>query len=297
MRRTILFIALLSFVHSSYGQEDVTITAYTDKSKIVIGERLKLTVEIFIPLGRALDFPLTDTVDHFEFLSSPVIDTTQMENGTEIKGIYILTSFDSGHWVIPSFVYNETLVSDTIPIDVVFSSFDPAQEYHDLKDIIEAQPEESKHQWWYIAGAAVLLLLILLAFLLRKKKKPIEPRPVIITDPYQDAMNDLQALQSSGVDPREFHSKLSDIFRLYIYRKVGILSLQKTTDNLILRMKDLDLVKNDFDRLSQTLRLGDFVKFAKFIPAKEDDTEAFAIIKQSISTIDKLPQISGLSKS
>jgi hypothetical protein len=35
------------------------------------------------------------------------------------------------------------------------------------------------------------------------------------------------------------------------------------------------------------LRLGDFVKFAKYIPANEDDINIFNTIKNSITTIEQ----------
>lgn len=292
-RRPILLIALLYFFHNSFSQEGVTITAYTDKSRIVLGERLKLTVEVFIPGGMVPEFPLTDTIDHFEFLSAPSLDTVKLDGGTAITGIYTLTSFDSGHWVIPSFVFSENILSDTIPIDVGFSPFDAAQEYHDIKEIIEVKPAEKENNWWYYIAAGLFAALLVLAWLFRRKKKPVIEKPQVITDPYADAMKDLDTLGSSGVDPREFHSRLSDIFRLYIYRKEGILSLQKTTDDLVMRLADLELPKTSFDSLSQALRLGDFVKFAKFTPTREDDIQAYEVIRKNITMINQLPKAEG----
>ena len=63
--------------------------------------------------------------------------------------------------------------------------------------------------------------------------------------------------------------------------------MQKTTDDLVLQMKDLGLPKEQFDKLSQSLRLIDFVKFAKYIPSDEDDKTVFDSIKNSIEAIEK----------
>jgi hypothetical protein len=65
------------------------------------------------------------------------------------------------------------------------------------------------------------------------------------------------------------------------------LSLQKTTADLILQLRDLHFSKEQFDKLSQALRLSDFVKFAKYVPTKDDDRNCFEEIKNSIMTIEK----------
>jgi hypothetical protein len=65
------------------------------------------------------------------------------------------------------------------------------------------------------------------------------------------------------------------------------LSLQKTTDDLVIQLKSLNLSKEQFDKLSQSLRLSDFVKFAKYIPGKEDDSNSFNEIRNAIITIEK----------
>ena len=55
----------------------------------------------------------------------------------------------------------------------------------------------------------------------------------------------------------------------------------------MLQLKDLDLTKDQFDKLAQALRLSDFVKFAKFVPSPEDDKNAFEEIKKTITIIEK----------
>jgi LPXTG-motif cell wall-anchored protein len=233
-----------------------------------------------------IDFVKIDSISHFEFLENPHIDTANSDGSTIIKGVYKITSFDSGHWVIPSFVLFGSVKTDTIPVDVVFSDFDPNQNYHDIKDIIEVKPSEKKQWWWYVAGAGLLIALLLLYFL-RKKKPVAQSIPAAVINPFDEAMKELAQLQQSKTGTKQFHSRLVDIFRLYVYRKKGILSLQKTTDDLVLQLKGMELPKEQFDKLSQSLRLSDFVKFAKYIPVKDDDMICFNEIRNAIITIEK----------
>ena len=136
------------------------------------------------------------------------------------------------------------------------------------------------------AGGALLLLLMVL-FLLRKKKILPAAIPKAVISPYQEAMEQLEQLERDKPAAKQYHSRLTDIFRLYVFRKKAILSLQKTTDDLVVQLKTLNLSKEQFDKLSQSLRLSDFVKFAKYIPSADDDKNCFQEIKNSIITIEK----------
>lgn len=285
-KKQILFLVSLFFVQLVIAQGGATIKASVDRNKILIGEPLQLTIEIYLSPGSVKNFILIDSIEHFEFIEKPVIDTTAGNGGLNIRGVYKITSFDSGHRVIPSFILSPGLKTDTIPVDVVFSDFDPNQAYHDIKDIIEVQPKKKKQWWWYaVAGALLLLLLVL--FLLRKKKPLSVVIPKTAVNPYEEAMNQLEQLERDKPAAKQYHSRLTDIFRLYVFRKNAILSLQKTTDDLVVQLRTLNLSKEQFDKLSQSLRLSDFVKFAKYTPSVDDDKNCFQEIKNSIRSIEK----------
>jgi len=50
----------------------------------------------------------------------------------------------------------------------------------------------------------------------------------------------------------------------------------------------LKIAKEQFDQMSQSLRLSDFVKFAKYIPSEGDDKNAFGAISGSIQQIEQM---------
>ncbi|MDP4261077.1 MAG: hypothetical protein Q8941_00985 [Bacteroidota bacterium] len=283
------FLLLLFAATSVTAQGKTTVKATIDRNNILIGEQIHLTLEANIPENELIHFFILDTLPHFEILNRPKIDTTNTSNGTVLRQIITITSFDSGHWVIPSLPLSENLTTDTIPVDVAFSQFDPAQDYHDIKDIIEVKPEPEKKKWWlwYAAGGGVLLIILFLIYLLRKKK-PVVLAPVIVADPFEEAMKQLGKLQQDELDPKQYYSRLVDIFRIYVREKKGIHSLQKTTDDLVVQLRGIPLAKEQFERLSQALRLSDFVKFAKYIPGSEDDRNTFETIKQTIGEIEQI---------
>ena len=286
IRKTILFLFSMILAQTIIAQGDASIKASVNKNKILLGEPLVLTIESYFPSGSKIQFEQIDTIAHFEFLDKPVIDSSSENGDIKVIGKYTITSFDSGHWVIPSFTLAKGVKTDTIPIDVVFSDFNPEQDYHDIKDIIEVKTKKEVVPWWVYAIAAVLLLLTVVFFARRKKKPVVIAKEKIVVNPYEEAMQQLTDLQKENPDTKTYYVELTNIFRLYIFRKKGILSLQKTTDDLILQVKDVVNDKGKFDRLSQALRLSDFVKFAKYIPEEGDKQTSYSDILNSIKLIE-----------
>lgn len=131
-------------------------------------------------------------------------------------------------------------------------------------------------------------MLIVVLYLVLRKKKPVVQAPVAAIDPYEEAMKGLEQLESAGADKKLFYSRMVDIFRVYISKRKGIHSLQKTTDDIVKQLKGLPITRDQFEKLSQSLMLSDFVKFAKYEPTREDDRKALDAIKQTIIEIEQL---------
>lgn len=285
--RPIFLLLLVLNASITTAQQEGSIKATANKNQILIGDPLLLTVEVKFTNKEDFKAIPVDSIPHFERLEEPVFDTIHNDGALIIRGSYKLTSFDSGHWVIPSFSLSRTLKTDTIGIDVVFSAFDPNMDYHDIKEIIAVdEPNKKMPWWWYAAGG--LLLLVLMLWLFWKRKTPkTEVKPSPVSDPYEEAMLQLEKLSKQNADSKVFHSSLTEIFRLYISRRKGIRSLQKTTDDLVIQLKALNIDKENFEKLSQALRLSDFVKFAKYSSSAEEDVQCFLIIKNIIHQIEK----------
>lgn len=277
-----LFLFSAGLVHA---QNKISVKASADKNKILIGERIHISLEATFPSSSAVRFFSIDSIPHFVIVSKGKTDTSKTANRISVKQELQLTSFDSGHWVIPSFALDKKIETDPIPVDVAFSGFDPSKEYHDIKDIIEL-PEEKNQNWWILPAIISVLVIAAMIWLLRKKKSPGEIAPAPKIDPFKEAMQQLQQVQKKTGPTKQYYSSLTDIFRLYIFRKKGILSLQKTTDDLVVQLRNLNLEKELFSQLTQSLQLSDSVKFAKFIPAEQDNKMIFETIKTSIERIE-----------
>jgi hypothetical protein len=270
------------------AQSKITVKAAIDKNKILIGERIQLKLQADIPENEAIRFFIIDTIPHFE-LDKQKIDTSYNSEGTSLKQVISVTSFDSGHWVIPAFSLGEKIITDTLPVDVAFSPMDSTRDYHDIKDIIEVKPPEEEKKWWlwYAIGGGALLLILLLVYLLRKKK-PVIAAVAPVIDPYEEAMKELDKLEKEKPDQKQYYSRLVDIFRVYVDKKKDIHSLQRTTDDLVIQLRGIPIAKEQFEKLSQALRMSDFVKFAKYVPSNEDGRSSFDTIKKTINEIEQI---------
>jgi hypothetical protein len=282
------FFVFFSALASS-AQSKITIKSGIDKSSIVIGEQIHLTLEADFPLQTPMSFFTIDSIPHFEILERKKIDTLDNREGIKLSQSLTLTSFDSGHWVIPSFELpaDKPLYTDSLAVLVGFSPFDPAKDYHDIKDVIDVQVKEKKQETWYwYAAASALLVAAIIYFLLRKRKAPIVK--TITVDAYKEAKQELEKLRKENLTSKIFYTRLVDIFRLYISRRKKIASLQKTTDDLVLQLGSLKLPAEEFNRLAQSLRMSDFVKFARFEPAESDKNDSFNTIKHFIDDMEKM---------
>ena len=286
-QRISVFVILFFSALIAAAQGGISVNASVDKNKILIGEPISLIIEENVSTTRKPIYFQIDSIQHFEFLAKPRFDTINSNNITTIKEIYKITSFDSGHWLIPSFIFSKKIKTLALPIDVVFSAFDPNQPYHDIKGNLEVNPVKEKNDWWlYIGAAATIIVMIIIWLLTRKKKPSISPEESI--DPYKEAMQSLKQIKKKNISGKEYYSEIVNIFRQYVALKKNIQSFQKTTDDLVLQLQILKMNKEQFAQLTDILRLSDWVKFAKYIPSKEDDQIIFETIKNSIQSIEEM---------
>ncbi len=280
------------------AQTQVSVTATANRKQILIGEQIQLTLEAKLPLGVDMSwFPL-DSIPHFDFVEKGKIDSSVTEDGKTFRQDVLITSFDSGTFVIPSLpltVNNQKYLTDSIPIDVSYSKFNPNQDYHDIKDILEVQNPSVQYAIWVVIAITVLSLALFIYFI-RKKKKIVEIKKeeeiVSKLSPYEEAMLALNELKKQDITDRYqvklYYTQLNDIFKKFVFRKLQIAILSKTNDELIMQLRSVDIPRERFSQLSQTLRISDFVKFAKYTPDQTDNEDNFNIIRSSIDIINEI---------
>ncbi len=277
-----------------------TVQTITDKKDILIGEQIKLTIKASLPLNAAglnkwLIIP--DSIPHFEIVETGKIDTINFkDNSKAIEQTITVTGFDSGRWVFPALPVefsaaagqpDQIVKTDSFYVNVSYSPPDSTNQLRDIKPIIKVSV--INYFWYYIIGGIVLLLIII--FLLyryfKKKKKSTPAATVSKLSPYEEAMEELKKLDQFNLqDTAEiklYHTRLSAIFKNYLGRKKHLNLLNKTTGDLLISMKEVNLPTETISDLATALRCSDAVKFAKYLPLSNQSEDSLKKIKETIN--------------
>lgn len=273
----------------------ISLVSSVDRNRIVLGEPFILSMELRFPeksiLTRLPELP--DSLAHFDILEELKKDTSFSSGIYTIKYHYRLTSFDSGHWALPSFSMaagKKIAKSDTLAIDVMTVPL-KGNSYNDIRDIIEvdATPFDWK-KWVPIAITAIILIAGIWYYL--KNRKKIKPAPEAFDSklsPLDQALQSLKILrEENGVEKGEakkFYSGLYDTMRIYLVRQYKLPVMSATTGDVLVQLKGDYLANDEIARLAEVLRIADAVKFAKY-PSSAD--EAMRSVEQMETIIRTL---------
>ncbi|WP_319589560.1 hypothetical protein [uncultured Draconibacterium sp.] len=291
LKLKILFIFTLFLLAGSVQAQRIKAEARLDSANILIGDQVKLFLEIDHPKDVNVQFPaVPDTiVDLIEVISRSGVDTFQLDDEDYMKQIqsYTITCFDSGSYRIPPYWFSidvdgtiDSIPSNGVTLNVYTMQIDTTKGPTDIKMPYGA-PLTLKEVTPYILG--VILIGAIIFFLLysikrKKNNKPIFARPAKPKEPaHIIALRELDRIKTEKSwqkgKTKQYYSELTDALREYIEDRFGIRALEQTTDETIesfRQQKGLVSDKN-FANLTQLLQLADLVKFAKFQPLPDDD--------------------------
>lgn len=294
--------------HPAQAEEHppVVLKATVDKQKILIGEPVQLMLEATVTQPVPLIWPGLDSLPHFEWVEKGKVDSVIHPDGRYYRQYLTVTSFDSGTWAIPRlpfFAGNREFFTDSVRITVDYSKFDPSKDYHDIKDIIDVPNPLAKWIGW-IVGAVALVSLALVIWLIRKKKKAVVKAPGIsrepLLSPWEEAIRQLDELEklrptlSDNGQVKGYYTRMNDVLRQFMLRRLGISSLAETNEELIREIRRLPLKAEDSERLADTLRMSDFVKFAKYQPAGTDNEHHLRVIRSSVELLNTIGKTSAV---
>jgi hypothetical protein len=293
-----LLPAGMAFAQTGAPDAALRVHATLDKTRILIGEPIQLMLEATVPGNGQLAWPILDSFPHFEFIEKGKVDSVIHPDGRYYRQYLTVTSFDSGFHAIPRLPFVAGLkrsFTDSVRIEVDYTKFDPKQDYHDIRDIIDIP---NPYVYWigWVVGFVTLSSLALVIWLVATRHRALNRSgPVVVTprlSPYEEAMKQLEELAGQAAwengPVKTYYTRLNDILRLFLLRRFGIASLVETNDELIGQLRSLHLGNESFSRLTETLRMSDFVKFAKYQPAVSDNEHNFRVIHSSIAELEKI---------
>jgi hypothetical protein len=291
LRIKILFLlAMVLFVGTAQAQR-IKATASLDSAQILIGDQVKLFLEVDHPKNVDVQFPaVPDTiVDLIEVISRSGIDTFELDNDEFIKQIqaYTITCFDSGSYRIPPYWFNvdmdgnlDSIPSNGVTLNVYSMQIDTTKGPTDIKMPYGA-PLTLKEVTPYILGVILIgaiIFFILYSIKRKKNNQPIFARPPKPKEPaHIVALRELDRIKTEKVwqkgKTKQYYSELTDAVRAYIEDRFEIRAMEQTTDETIDSFKAQKGLINEknFTNLTQLLQLADLVKFAKYQPLPDDD--------------------------
>ena len=294
MKKTILLLITLT-TNICFSQK-----AELDTADILIGDQIQLNVSSIFEINEKYNWPLfNDSVfEKVEIISKGEIVETKNDSTILISQKLILTSFDSGSYYIPPFIFNEKKKTNGNLLNVyTISITDSNNKAYDItstkigttEDFTEEELAEIRRKRWIIAGIifATLFLGYIIYYLLRKYKKDgTILKPKIIIPAHVTALNKLQKLKKEKLwqkgELKEYYTRISTIIREYIELQFEFNALELPTRDIVSHLKNLP--ENEVKILEAILKKADNIKYAKGLSLDEENK---LIIQQSVEFIKK----------
>lgn len=286
---SIISFLSLSFV-TAYASDDgqPVFENLQRRDSVLIGDQVRYGFRLSVEEGSVLEIADFPPVDGVEMITAFSLDTLKARKGRlDLEGSVVLTSFDSGSFVLPPFKVavtkpdgatdtllfrNDTLKVTTFPIDT--ATFVK----HDIKGQIR-YPVTFKEILPWMAGAILLCALAFTVYWLLKRRGRVQNQyrePAHIT-----ALRKLDSYRGSKYwEPSKqklFYTGVTDAVREYIAARYGISAMEMTTSEIF---RDLEKEIGD-GKLCQDLKVlferADFVKFAKYVASEQENASAVPV--------------------
>jgi hypothetical protein len=291
LKNILILILLLSGLKTN--AQEVHVDARLDTSSILIGDQVDFKIRLQIPTSTSFLWPaLADTLpENIEIVKRSDIDTTRLDDGfLNVEQILTLTVFDSGYYVIKPLEFrygdnlSESVETEPYLLNVFTVEVDTTQAMKPIKGPMSAPLTFAEILPWGLAGLFFIALIIGLIYYLSKKKNK---QPIIIKKPkpkipaHRLALDELEKLKYEKLWQRdkikEYHSRLTDILRVYIEDVFNIPAPEMTTWEIIRSFAGAKIEKSNLESLRIILELADLVKFAKYKPLPDEHEKSMTL--------------------
>jgi hypothetical protein len=285
MKQLVKLLLLIAFSIPSMGQE-IKVNAKLDTTRILIGDQVNLWLMLEHPEGLKIEFPFTgdSLAGKIEVLSSSKPDTISKSNRIwKIRQRVVVTSFDTGFFVIPpfNFRFNEnrdSIQTSALPLEVLGMPVDTTKGITDIKLPYEIKITFAEVMPYIIVGLLIISIIIFYLRYLRKRRQvtTTEEKPAPPQIPaHLLALEQLDELVREKLwqqgKVKLYYSRLTDIIRQYIELRFGVPAMEETTEDIIRDFKREGHIKEEIRKeLKGLLELADLVKFAKWHPEAEE---------------------------
>ncbi|MFN4246393.1 MAG: hypothetical protein ACK4EY_01640 [Flavipsychrobacter sp.] len=292
-----VLLLLLLAGYTSFAQEEKA-GARIDAAQITLGDQARLFVEAqHNPATSKLQWAaVPDTFNGLEVVEKGKIDTIKNGNIVTYKQRLLITGFDSGMHVVPRFIFTilpnsgtpQTLQTDSFPILVQPVAVDTTKPFKGIKDIVGVESSWKDYIGYIIGGILLAVLIAVVIVYLRKRKQPA-PAPIPEgpkETPNEKAIRLLVELEQQKLwennNPKEYHTQLVDILRIYMEERFGVNVMELTSDEILHKVALHKEMTSHRMLLSNIFYIADLAKFAKAQPTPQEHMAAMDYAKQFI---------------
>lgn len=293
MKKYLLPVLLLALAAPlCRAQDDGALRSRISRDSILIGDQVEWTLDFQLAPGEAVSIskPGAEPVPGVEALGEMALDTLSDKKGTlSLRGRIILTSFDSGSYVLPPLYVlmaradgsidtleytGPRLAVNTIPIDT--ATFQP----HDIKGQIR-YPLTFREviPWVGLALLLAALVWLLVRWIrLRRQNRDFFGKPVVKDPPHIVALRSLEKTRAQKLwqagKQKQFYTQVTDALRQYIADRFDVAALEQTSAEMFRDLQDKDIEPELKEKLKDLFTTADFVKFAKHTASDQENENA-----------------------
>jgi len=311
-------LALILMAHSSGLFAQVTATFKSDSSKVEIGDHLDMKLVVSAGPDIVIDFPSFpgDSIGKIDIIKKTKIDTAKLGSKIIYSQNITISAYEEGRYFFnPIKIYY--LNKSTGAIDSTYTNdwqfmvstlpVDTSKPIKPIKAPLKIDYHLNEFTWW-IVGLVILIIAIIIAVILyiRHKNRPApavaRPRPKEPSHIW--AVKELKKLDQEKLwhndQVKLYHSRLTDILRLYLEFRFGYYAMEATTEEIMSKVYNLEIGMDAGARLREILSLADFVKFAKMNPAPDQNMksiqDAFAFVEMTKPVVEETNNINKPNK-
>ncbi len=300
----ILFLFIIGF---GFAQNQTNFSLVASKNKLLIGE----------PVQVSLLFQYSADINQSKIGFPVISDSTVLGEAVEIWDIrppqqrssednigdvqmyfeqdFTITSFDSGMVEIgplSALVGDDSIQSNVVSILFLPVAIDTTLDFKDIKALVEdplTRWERFKmwfgSNWPWVTAIIVAVLATIIIIRIRKRKPekvvyvPQIPLPITLLEQLESI--EQEELWQNNKN-KLYYSKLTDIIWKYIEYRYRVATFEKTSKEILSKLKLKAISKDHHILISKLFSLADMVKFAKTLPSPQENEEAIIIVRKTI---------------
>jgi hypothetical protein len=311
LKKILFLLSLFAIFFTQFTvAQDITVQATIDSANIQIGQQAEIRIEVIQPADKTVNFPYFQEDEQLganvEIVSVSKADTSkQAENNIRITQKYLITSFEPGKHVIPSFSFrteNNQYNTDSLSINVEGIEIAENAELKDIKPIYEPPFNWIKFLLISLCALIAVALVSAIVYIIIQKKKN---KPIPFFDkrkheplPHETALSELDKVKEQKIWlkglQKTYYTQLTNILRTYLSKRFGIPASEMTSSEIISVLKQHNDAKVMLDKLSVIFSMADMAKFAKYqFPEDENNMNlinAYFVVNQTILLPEMNPE-------